>query len=266
MTGIEVVNSKILLMMWMYVWLLKQIFGKETDMIVRLFIIAVTPAIAIAIAIYLADRYDREPLPLIIKVYALGALSVIPVMFVERFLISINIFPGILGVAFTAFIVAGFTEEYFKRAAVLYSAYNSRSFNEKLDGIVYCVFSALGFATVENIMYVVFRYAGTYYVGIMRGILSVPAHTLFAVTMGYYLSLAKYTRDKDRKRYYFSMSLLAPIALHGLFDFILMAQIPILMALFIPYVIYLWRVNLIKLNEYTRDSRDEFNHIERDEK
>ncbi len=228
---------------------------------IRLFVIAIAPGIALGAAVYLNDRYDREPLSLLFKVFALGALSVIPVLFVERFLLRLNIFGGLLGITYTAFIVAGFTEEYFKRAVVLYGAFNSKYFNEKLDGIVYCVFSALGFATVENIMYVVFRYTGNYYVGIFRGLLSVPAHTLFAVTMGYYLSLAKYTEDEGEKRTYFRRSLIIPIVLHGLFNFILMAGIPILMLLFIPYVAFLWYINIIKLNQYTRDSRDEFNRI-----
>ncbi|SNS76066.1 Membrane proteinase PrsW, cleaves anti-sigma factor RsiW, M82 family [Anaerovirgula multivorans] len=230
-------------------------------MAIRLFIIAVIPSIAIAAAIYLTDRYDREPLSLLIKVFVLGALSVIPVIIIQRILVGVNIFPGLFGAAFTAFIIAGVTEEYFKRAVVLFSAYNSRHFNEKLDGIVYCAFSALGFATVENIMYVVFRFSSNYYVGIMRGVLSVPAHILFAVTMGYYLSLAKYSEDENEKRRYFSKSLLIPVIFHGLFNFILMARIPILMLLFIPYVIYLWRVNLIRLNKYTKYSRGDYNKI-----
>src|SRR5690606_2281385 len=107
-----------------------------------------------------------------------------------------------------------------------------------------------------------FRYTGNYYVGIMRGVLSVPAHMLFGITMGYYLSLSKYADEERVKSYYYSRSLLVPVILHGLFNFILMAKIPILMVLFIPYVIYMWIINLRKLNEYTRDSKDRFNRIE----
>lgn len=231
-------------------------------MITRLVIIAVTPTIALAIGIYLTDRYDREPWYLLLRVFLLGALSVIPVIVVQRILISINIFTGIFSIAFTAFIVAGLTEEFFKRSAVIYGAYNNENFNEKLDGIIYAVFSALGFATVENILYVVFRYTGNHYVGIMRGLLSVPGHMLFGITMGYYLSLSKYTEDLQLKSYYYRRSLIIPMILHGLFNFILMAQIPILMVIFIPYIIYLWIVNLRKLNQYTKDSKDRYNRIE----
>lgn len=225
-------------------------------MLTRLIIIAVTPTIALVIGIYLTDRYDKEPWHLLLRIFLMGALSVIPVMIVQKFLLFINIFPGLLSIAYTAFIVAGLTEEFFKRSAVIYGVYDDVNFDEKLDGIVYSVFSALGFATVENIMYVVFRFSGNYYVGILRGLLSVPAHMLFGITMGYYLSLSKYTEEPKLKEYYYKMSLIIPAFLHGLFNFILMAQVPALMVVFIPYVVYLWVNNLKKLNRYTRDSRD----------
>lgn len=225
-------------------------------MTTRLVITAITPTIALAIGIYLTDRYDREPWYLLLRVFVLGALSVIPVILVQRILLYFNIFPGLFSIAFASFVVAGLTEELFKRYAVIIGAFNSKYFNEKLDGIVYCVFSALGFATVENIMYVVFRYTGNYYVGIMRGLLSVPGHMLFGITMGYYLSMSKYAEDTDVKRYYYRRSLFIPAILHGMFNFILMAKIQILMFFFIPYVIYLWVGSLKKLNLYTKDSKD----------
>ncbi len=78
--------------------------------------------------------------------------------------------------------------------------YKTKYFNEKLDGIVYGVFSAMGFATVENIVYVVYRYANNPHVGLYRGIFSVPAHAVFGITMGYYLSLARFDTDNRRAR------------------------------------------------------------------
>ncbi|MEW9121818.1 MAG: PrsW family glutamic-type intramembrane protease [Thermotaleaceae bacterium] len=221
----------------------------------RLFIIAVAPGLALALAFYLTDRYDREPLHLLIKVFVFGCLSVIPTAIVERFLISFNVFGGVLGAAYTAFIVAGFTEEYFKREVVLRTAYYHKAFNEKLDGIVYAVFAALGFATIENIMYVVFRFTANPQVGLFRGILSVPAHMLFGVTMGYYLSLSRFVHNEEFRKIYLRRALVIPMLLHGGFNFILMAQIPLLMIFFIPFVIYLWIINLRKLDEYAEESK-----------
>jgi RsiW-degrading membrane proteinase PrsW (M82 family) len=224
--------------------------------ITRLFIIAISPGLALALAAYLTDRYDREPVHLLMKVFVLGALSVIPTAIVERFLLSFNVFEGVLSAAFTAFIVAGFTEEFFKRGVVLRSAYYHRAFDEKLDGIIYAVYAALGFATIENIMYVVFRFAANPYVGLYRGILSVPAHMLFGVTMGYYLSLSRFATDEQTRKHFLRRALSIPVILHGIFDFILMAKIPALMVLFFPFVLYLWIINLRRLNEYKRESRE----------
>lgn len=221
----------------------------------RLFIIAITPGIALALSVYFTDRYDKEPLSLLIKVFVLGAFSVIPVAIVESFLVSLDIFTGYLSAAYTAFVVAGLTEEFFKRVVVMKVAFKHKAFDEKLDGIVYAIFSALGFATVENIMYVVFRFATNPHIGLYRGIFSVPAHMLFAVTMGYYLSLAKFATEEDDKNRYLKKSLFIPAILHGVFNFILMANTPFVFVFFIPYVIYLWIVNLRKLNEYYTESK-----------
>lgn len=221
-------------------------------------IIAIAPGIAFALAIYLTDRYDREPLGLLIKIFLLGAISVIPAAVIESFLMRLNVFEGLLSAAFTAFIIAGFTEEYFKRKVVIKYALYNKAFNEKLDGIIYCAFSALGFATIENIMYVVIRFSANPYVGILRGVLSVPAHMLFGITMGYYLSLAKYAQDNKESARYYKMSLYVPLLLHGMFDFILMAGIQWLMGIFIPFVVILWVINLKRLNEYRALSKEDF--------
>lgn len=232
-----------------------------SKLVTRLFIIAITPVISIAFAVYLSDRYDREPISLLFKTFLFGAISVIPTLVFERVFIFFNILPGILGIAFVSFVVAGFTEEFFKREVVLRFIYNNKHFDEKLDGIVYAVFSALGFATVENIMYVVFRFSNNPYVGLYRGVLSVPAHAIFGVTMGYYLSLAKFSNTKTEEAHYLRKSLYIPLVLHGIFDFILMVKTPILMGLFIPYVIYIWWSSQRKLNHYINESKKRYDRL-----
>lgn len=229
----------------------------------KLLLLSIAPAVSIGVSVYISDRYEREPISLVLKTLLLGALMVIPTLGVETLLLTFNIFPGILGTAYISFIVAGFTEEFFKRAVVLQYIYRNKNFNERLDGIVYSVFSALGFAVVENIMYIVFRFSNNAYVGLYRGILSVPAHAVFAVTMGYYISLAKFCRDcrneEDRKKY-LRKSLYMPVLLHGIFDFILMSELPMFNIIFIPYLIYLWKSNQNKLDKYILESRQ--SHID----
>lgn len=238
---------------------------EENALDTRRFIIAITPAIIIVLAIYLSDRRDREPFKLLVLTYMFGALAVIPILLIEEFLLSINVFSGTLEALYTAFIVAGLTEEFFKRLVVLKIPYKTKYFNEKLDGIVYGVFSAMGFATVENIVYVVFRYANNPHVGLYRGIFSVPAHAIFGVTMGYYLSLAKFDHVKKRTKKNLWRSLYMPILLHGTFNFILMSDIPQISFLFVPYVIYIWWLNQRKLSKFMYDSKNRVIDINKEE-
>lgn len=233
----------------------------------RLFIIAITPALAIILALYLSDRYDREPFKLLVLTYILGALTVIPIIAVEELLLRINVFftADVLYALYTSFIVAGVTEEYFKRLVVLKVPYKTKYFNERLDGIIYSVFASMGFATVENVVYVVFRYANNPHIGLYRGIFSVPAHAVFGITMGYYLSLAKYNTDEADSKVNMRRSYYMPVLLHGTFNFILSSGVPQLSALFIPYVIYLWFINQRKLSRFISDSRHRIINIKREE-
>lgn len=215
---------------------------------------AIAPTVALGLFIYQKDRYDREPPMLLFKIFILGALTVIPVYIVERILSSFNVFTGLLSAAYTAFFVAALTEEYFKRLVVVKFACPNKNYNEKLDGIVYSVFSALGFATVENIMYLLRGLSNFVYTGFARGIFAVPAHMLFGITMGYYLSLSKFSVNETEGRAYYARSLYVPVVLHGLYDFILMSGYTNLMIVFLLFVLYLWRVNLVRLNEYVKES------------
>ena len=232
---------------------------------IRLVIIAIIPAVIIIGGIYLSDRHDREPAKLLFYTYVLGALSVIPSIIVEEILIRFNIFPHIFGALFNAFIVAGLTEEYFKRLVILKYPFKTRFFNEKLDGIVYGVFASMGFATVENIIYVAYRYTNNPFIGLYRGIFSVPAHAVFGITMGYYLSLAKFDTNVERKKINMRRSLYMPLILHGMFDFILMAEIPQLTLIFVPYVIFIWWLNQRKLANFIYDSKNRVIEIDRKE-
>ncbi|MCK4749468.1 MAG: PrsW family intramembrane metalloprotease, partial [Bacteroidales bacterium] len=144
--------------------------------------------------------------------------------------------------AYQAFLVAGSTEEVFKFLALYLLIWRSPSFNEKFDGIVYAVFVSLGFAAVENVLYVL---EGGYQTALVRAITAVPAHALFGVTMGYYFGIAHmYTELRSG---YLRRALLIPILLHGIYDFILMVGIDWLLSLFIIYVIFLYISGMKKL-------------------
>jgi len=206
-------------------------------------IASLAPVLIILFYIYIRDRYEREPLVLLVRALVAGMLIVIPVFFVERFLVTRMPLTGqIPSAVYNAFLVAGFTEETFKFLALLLLVWKSPSFNEKFDGIVYAVFVSLGFAAVENVLYV--SQGGTH-TAMVRGVTAVPAHALFGVTMGYYLGIAR-MYEELRKRY-LRRALLLPILLHGIYDFILMVGVEWLLTVFFVYVIFLYFYGMRKM-------------------
>lgn len=202
----------------------------------KLLVLALAPVLIIAVYIYFRDKYEKEPIGLLLKALVLGMLLPIPVIVVEKSLMYIV--PDLSNAWFAfynAFVVAAFSEELFKFLALFILIWKNVNFNEKFDGIVYATFISLGFAGIENILYVFQHGEATGYV---RAIVSVPGHALFGVTMGFYFGMAKFY--PKRKVEFLIKSLLYPILLHGIFDFILMLGDARLMFLFIPFVIFLY--------------------------
>ena len=211
---------------------------------------SLAPVFIILFYIYFRDKYDKEPLGLLLKALLLGIVVVIPVIFIERLLMNMMPQSNKVAAAFYhAFIVAGSTEELFKFLALYLLVWKSPSFNEKFDGIVYAVFVSLGFAGVENVLYVM---DGGMQTALTRALTAVPAHAIFGITMGYYLGIAH--MYKELQGPYLARALLVPILLHGIYDFILMVEVGWLLLLFIPYVIALYIMGMKKMKEHSDTS------------
>jgi RsiW-degrading membrane proteinase PrsW (M82 family) len=204
---------------------------------------SLAPVFIILFYIYFRDKYEKEPLRMLAKALVAGILIVLPVIFVEQWLSAMSPFSGKVGVsAWHAFVVAGFTEELFKFAALFLLIWKSPSFNEKFDGIVYAVFVSLGFAAVENVMYVL---EGGMQTAAIRALTAVPAHALFGVTMGYYLGVAH--MYEELRKQYLRRAIAVPVLLHGIYDFILMVEVGWLLLLFLPYVVGLYIMGMKKM-------------------
>ena len=215
-----------------------------------LLLVALAPVFIIGAYVYYRDKYDREPVGLLLKALAAGAVAVIPILLLEEFLSLFRpFFTGISGAAYTAFVIAGFSEELFKFLAVFLLFWKSKHFNEKFDGIVYAVFVSLGFAGVENVLYVL---DGGMSTGMVRALTAVPAHAVFGVSMGFYLGLAKFY-EKEKKQH-LCKALLVPILLHGIYDFILMTGINWLLVFWAGFVVYLYLTGLKRMKKLSAQS------------
>ncbi|TBL79775.1 glutamic-type intramembrane protease PrsW [Paenibacillus thalictri] len=202
---------------------------------------AVAPGVALLAYFYLKDRYDTEPIHLVMKMFLFGVLIVFPTMVLQRALVHATSDDPFS----FAFIISGGLEEFLKWFLLYYIIYRHTSFDEPYDGIVYAVAVSLGFATLENVIYAFFNYS-SFSLLLLRAFLPVSGHAIFGVLMGYHLGQAKFHKEVETK--HLLMSYFVPMFWHGMFDFILI-QFPSNWAwLMVPFMIYLWVRSIKKVN------------------
>jgi RsiW-degrading membrane proteinase PrsW (M82 family) len=183
------------------------------------FALAIAPGLAIMIYIYWKDKYEKEPRKLLLVSFVLGMVAIVPAIFLEEagyFLLYQT--KSIYNTFLNTFFVIGLSEEFSKFFMLRFYAYRKKEFNEPFDGITYSVMIAMGFATLENIMYV-----NQYGIGnaFFRMFTAVPAHASFGVIMGYYVGLSKFKKNP----FFCQLQGLAlAVMLHGAYDFCLMVE------------------------------------------
>lgn len=190
---------------------------------------ALLPVVALLYFIYQKDSH-KEPKNVLTKLFVSGCLTVIPILFFELFLGEL--FPtddvyDFLTLFINVFFSVAIVEEGFKWIVVKIFGYDNHEFDEIYDIIVYSVFASLGFACIENIVYVFTSGFGT---AIIRAITAVPGHTCFAVAMGYFMSKAKVNainKQNSLAMQNLILSLLVPTLLHTCYDAIVMYAVTI---------------------------------------
>ena len=184
---------------------------------------ALLPAILFWGYIWKMDR-KKEPTSLLIKATCYGVLICLPVAMVESMISGVLFGEGgpttLFGTTVDAFMVAAIPEEAFKLFALHRILKNNPYFDEHFDGIVYAVCVGLGFAGLENILYLFDNADDWLSVAFLRSLMAVPGHYAFAVLMGYYYSVYHFVNRSRRTR---AMILVAPVLAHGLYDALLMS-------------------------------------------
>lgn len=194
-----------------------------------LFIIAVLPAIVLLGFIYYRDRKEKQPIKLIILLLALGAGTIIPAAIAEaigqavlfRKYDSMNMSVGQL--FFLCFFIIGMVEELGKYLVTVCATWKSKEFQHSYDGVIYAACASLGFAILENIVYVLLYGAGT---GIVRAFTAIPLHCTVGVVMGALYAKAReaaHEQDTGSMIGFLIWAYVVPVFIHGLYDFAVMS-------------------------------------------
>ncbi|WP_248925396.1 glutamic-type intramembrane protease PrsW [Paenibacillus hamazuiensis] len=212
-----------------------------------IFMAAVAPGVALLSYFYLKDRYDAEPIHLVVRTFIFGMLIVFPTMVLQRALVhAIGEDPFVF-----SFIISSGLEEFLKWFLVYFIIYKHASFDEPYDGIVYAVAVSLGFATLENVIYAFFNFS-SFSALLLRAFLPVSGHAMFGVLMGYHLGKAKFNPHIEKKHLIYSLFI--PIFWHGVYDYILVAYKTNWAWLMVPLMVYLWVRSLWKVNRANNTS------------
>lgn len=188
-------------------------------------LIALLPVVLILYYVYKKDR-DPEPIRTVAATFGLGALSCIPAILLELLAeyalghTPLEAETPLYNRAHMFWGVAAI-EEICKWGVVMAYVWKHKDFDDSYDAIVYCVSASLGFAALENILYVVQNGLA---VALLRAVTSIPGHACFGVFMGFFIAKAKYFYSNERIQLYrgrMTLALVVPILVHGEYDYLL---------------------------------------------
>ncbi|GAB6099995.1 PrsW family glutamic-type intramembrane protease [Halanaerocella petrolearia] len=205
-----------------------------------LLVLSLLPGLLWVYFFYRKDKYEPEPTRLVLLAFLYGALVIIPVGIIEYPFSNLIANPPNLLILFMLSVgVIGVVEEVAKFAVIRYTIYDSEEFNEVMDGIIYSISAALGFAAVENLLYtIVFGFQ----VGLARAVVTSLVHASFSGIMGYYLGRAKCEENSSL----ILQGLVQVILLHGIYDFLLLGGlIPNYFVYGMVVILYLYLARLI---------------------
>ena len=169
------------------------------------------------------DKKRPEPRGLILRAF-IGGMLVVPIV-IPLQIIGFKYFS--LGVV--AFTIVSITEEIFKYTSARITSLGSKENNEPLDPVIYMITTALGFAAVENTLFLI-QDAGMgaaasslIITGNMRFLGATLLHVISSATVGVFMSLAFY-RSKNIKKIFLFFGLILAIILHTVFNLLIISS------------------------------------------
>ena len=224
-----------------------------------LFALALLPSIILGWIIWQNDKIEKEPTSLLIILFLCGVGSTIVTLLLSIFVYMIPLCnpetaSRIIEHFVSAVIGVALVEEFSKWIFIKVVTWKNKEFTHIYDAVVYAVFVSLGFATVENLLYV-FSSEGAIMVAIARALLAVPLHVFCGVFMGYYYGLAKQSEINNRnnlKQKNLLLSIIIPTLTHGFYDFCLFTGDILFFLLFLIFVVTLYILAFIRINKLSK--------------
>jgi protease PrsW len=186
---------------------------------------AVIPTVLYALAFYLADRYEREPVWLVVMAFTWGAIPAIVASLIGEILIGAPLVnaPGSIAEAVVeSAVVAPLVEELIKGIAVfLIYRFLRHEFDGVLDGLTYGALIGFGFAMTENFFYFVGAFAEGGFVDLtvlifLRAVIFGLNHAFYTGLVGIGFGMARHAHSETARRGWIIAGFVAAILAHAL--------------------------------------------------
>ncbi len=220
-------------------------------------LLAILPSVVLIAYTYSRDTAEKEPLSLLFRLFRGGALTVVSAIVLGAVLEAVFeevIEPDTLAwLIVDNFLMTALVEEGGKYFVLKRVTWRSPAFDYVFDGIVYAVVVSLGFATVENILYLL---DGDLSTAVMRAVFSVPGHAIDGIYMGSFYGLAKRfesTGHPRKCRANLRHALWVPVLIHGFYDFCLSAGDDFLIGVFLVFEIVITILAFRRVRKFSRE-------------
>lgn len=195
------------------------------------------------------SKNDPEPLKLVFKIFLWGGLMTIPATaleFAADFFFPFTNTNSYIVLVFSALLIVAPIEEFLKYIIVREKIYNNKEFNEPVDGIIYCVAAALGFATFENIL-VVFGDGGQNSI-LLRFATATLMHAITSGIAGFYLGRAKFFGHK-KDATLINRGLIYAILIHAAYNIIVSTSMPVTFGVLVFFMFFIYFLLSSKIKE-----------------
>ncbi len=178
-------------------------------------VMAVAPSVLLLLWFLRRDRARPEPAGLVLRMFLMGLVLILPALLLEIVLDHLSWTLGRMAYPLVrGFLVVALVEESLKLLAVIRLARRRACFDEVMDGIVYTVAAGLGFACLENVLFVLGRGMG---VAVLRALTAVPMHAAVSAVMGYYFGRGRMAGGGEG-RLLAARGLAIAVLLHGSYN------------------------------------------------
>ena len=203
------------------------LFVTEEPVLGALGAVSVVPALALTAYFWFEDPTRREPLEPMAITFLLSILFASFAAVVNTALFPAFSLVPFVGLPLFFFLVVAPIEETVKWASIRVHAYKDERFDAVVDGVVYGAIAGLGFAAIENFVYIVNIYAASAPEGVTAQLESAtqtasvrafvgPGHVIYSSFAGYYLGLAKF--NPDNRGPIVVKGLLVAVFIHALYN------------------------------------------------